>query len=99
MIRGTLYSCMLVRRSWYRSIVPILWSNPFKSVKAENSEKLMDTHLKFLPCETNSYYLKKQMLLKDGKNLLSLLGGTSSFIFDYPIYLKVLDCSHINQIY
>src|ERR1043165_6437247 len=88
----TLYSCMLVRRSWCRSAVPILWSNPFKLVKSGNAGKLLKTYVKFLPCEPVSTCLRKRMLLKDGKNLLSLLEGTSSFTFDYPTYLRVLDC-------
>ncbi|RIA95462.1 hypothetical protein C1645_486081 [Glomus cerebriforme] len=95
---GTLYSCMFVKRSWCRSIIPILWSNSFKYVKRENSGKLITTYLKFLSNDTDLSYLEERMLLKDGKNLLSLIRGESNFIFDYPIYLKELDCSYISQI-
>ncbi|GBC05361.1 hypothetical protein RclHR1_00620001 [Rhizophagus clarus] len=45
-----------------------------------------------------THYLEDRMLLKDGKNLLSLIGGGSNFVFDYPTYLEELDCSHISQI-
>ncbi|CAG8691009.1 10868_t:CDS:1 [Funneliformis caledonium] len=92
---GTLYSCLLVKRSWCRSIVPILWSNPFKSVKPGKAGKLMETYLKFLPCEPNQ---NAHLLLRNGKDLLSLLRGNSTFIFDYPIYLKVLDCLELNRV-
>src|SRR4051812_7767513 len=85
---GTLFSCMLVKRSWCRIIVPILWSNTFKCVKGENPRKLIGIYLRFLPSEAGTHYLEDRMLLKDGKNLLSLIGGESDFIFDYPIYLK-----------
>ncbi|PKC67711.1 hypothetical protein RhiirA1_417785 [Rhizophagus irregularis] len=95
---GTLFSCMLVKRSWCRIIVPILWGNSFKYVKGENTRKLIVLYLKFLPSEMGTHYLEDRMLLKDGRNLLSFIGGESNFMFDYPIYLKELDCSHISQI-
>ncbi|GES99908.1 hypothetical protein GLOIN_2v1644321 [Rhizophagus clarus] len=95
---GTLFSCILVKRSWCRIIVPILWRNSFKYVERKNYRKLIGIYLRFLPSEMGTHYLEDRMLLKDGKNLLSLIGGGSNFVFDYPTYLEELDCSHISQI-
>src|SRR5436305_4048075 len=62
----TLYSCILVNRSWFHSTAPILWKDPFHSI---NSVKTI------IKCLSKDFFKKNNIklsfeLLDDDKPLL-----------------------------
>ncbi|RIA92270.1 hypothetical protein C1645_820966 [Glomus cerebriforme] len=40
--KKTLYSCLLVNKTWCEIIIPILWKNPWKNLKERNKQLLLD---------------------------------------------------------
>ena len=57
--KSSLYSCLLVNRLWCKTVVPILWRDPWKWLKDFAREKrFLDTLYSQLP-EDSKVYLKK----------------------------------------
>nr|CAG8593759.1 8885_t:CDS:2 [Entrophospora candida] len=76
---NSLFSILLVNRTWCRVAVPILWSRPFELLKnRKNNYHIMTTYF--------------QCLEDDQKFPLQLL-KESSPSFDYPIFLRHLCCN------
>src|SRR5205809_5154054 len=50
--RKSLYSCLLVNRTWCETTVPILWKNPLKICPTYNKRKLFKVILLHLPEES-----------------------------------------------
>ncbi|KAF0523435.1 hypothetical protein F8M41_015396 [Gigaspora margarita] len=92
-----LFSSILVNRFWCRTLVPILWRNPFRLVKDANTNKLINTYILCLSNDPEPDYLSDFVILKDGQNVLQkLLKNSSRLTFDYPYFLRELSCSKIN---
>ncbi|PKY50776.1 hypothetical protein RhiirA4_467422 [Rhizophagus irregularis] len=52
-MRNTLYSCLLVDRTWYEMTVPILWKNPFRfHLKEKAHIIIINVILSYLPEES-----------------------------------------------
>ncbi|CAH1757942.1 5719_t:CDS:2 [Entrophospora sp. SA101] len=65
----TLYSCILVSRSWFRTVAPILWKDPF------HSKNSMKTMIRCLSKESKDFFVKNNIklsfeVLDDDKLLL-----------------------------
>ncbi|PKY52145.1 hypothetical protein RhiirA4_469598 [Rhizophagus irregularis] len=74
---STLYSCILVNRTWCRIAIPLLWEDPF----SPHDHRIIDCHLR------NSSENDKMKLKEYGiKNDLS-----SNTLFNYPSFIKCLD--------
>ncbi|CAG8493165.1 9537_t:CDS:1, partial [Dentiscutata heterogama] len=82
--RKALFSCALVSRLWCRSVIPLLWSNVFNIQLSHNNKeiKIIHTYVKCLP------EIQKLTLINNNINLQDLKPA----LFDYPKYLRVLNC-------
>ncbi|CAG8542382.1 17057_t:CDS:1 [Acaulospora colombiana] len=80
--RNSLYSCLLVNRSWCKVVAPLLWRAPFRTSIGPSLEpaKLIRTYLSCL-CERSKLYL-----INNGVRLPRLM----PVIFDYPSFLREL---------
>ncbi|PKK60170.1 hypothetical protein RhiirC2_793724 [Rhizophagus irregularis] len=45
---NTLYSCLLVNKTWCETTVPILWKDPWKRLKNGKERSLLNNHIKIL---------------------------------------------------
>jgi hypothetical protein len=87
--KGSLYSCLLVNRSWCKIIAPILWKSPFK----------LSNDLSFEPAKIIQVYIaclnrrSKQYLCNNGVILPTSL--VTSLMFDYPSFLRELKFSEL----
>src|SRR6266480_6381114 len=50
--RKSLYSCLLVNRTWCETTIPILWKDPLKLCPSDNKRILFDVILLHLPEES-----------------------------------------------
>ncbi|CAJ0856824.1 15822_t:CDS:2 [Entrophospora sp. SA101] len=74
----TLYSSILVNRTWCRTATPYLWKNPFKLVSHENVYKLICIYFKSMSSEIFiddrcTIVIKSIILLTCGAHILSLM--------------------------
>ncbi len=82
-VKKSLYSCLFVNRLWCKTIVPILWSNPWKFfIPCPKCMSLFKMMISFLPEESLSF------LLSQGINLFSFLYENP--LFDYISYIRNL---------
>src|SRR5260364_392243 len=70
----SLYSCLLVNRSWCRIIVPILWSKPAKNL---TDKKFINTCILALNKEEQALLIPFKISLPNNQKLL----------FDYTNYI------------
>jgi hypothetical protein len=89
-----LFSCALVSRGWCQTAVPILWSDPWKKIddyaliEKFDEEKHILLILTYISC-----------LSEDDRKILNSIGVISSDLtktrpsFDYPIFLRYLNCN------
>ncbi|CAG8707972.1 34909_t:CDS:1, partial [Racocetra persica] len=83
-----LFSCALVNRSWCRSAIPLLWSDVFNNHLSHNKEiKIIHTYVKGLPEIQKINLINNNLNLQDFKPTL----------FDYPKYLRVLNCLYFDN--
>ncbi|CAG8798593.1 42156_t:CDS:1 [Gigaspora margarita] len=87
--RKALFSCALVNRLWCRTVIPILWSNVFNNHLFHNNKeiKIIHTYIKCLPEIQKLTLINKNINLQDFKPAL----------FDYPKYLRVLNCLYFDN--
>jgi hypothetical protein len=85
----TIYSCLLVNKTWCEVIVPILWKNPWKYVYSEHKKRLR----KLLVDVIISH-------LSDEKiNKLKNLGyHFSNYLYRKPLFDYVSFCKHLNLV-
>ncbi|PKC75936.1 hypothetical protein RhiirA1_528316 [Rhizophagus irregularis] len=81
--KTTLFSCILINRSWSELAIPILWSRPFENPMYGNNINIFWTYISCLSIE------KKQLLANKG---IKLSDPKKKPLFDYPKYLKGFDC-------
>ena len=46
--KQTLFSCILVNKTWCETIIPILWRDPWKSLKKEKEKSLLNVIISHL---------------------------------------------------
>jgi hypothetical protein len=86
--KNTLCSCLLVNKTWCEIIIPILWKNPWKSLKKENERLLLSVMISHL-----SDVLKKKI----GKHKI-LTNSYQKPLFNYISYCRHLNLDEIQRI-
>jgi hypothetical protein len=88
----TLYSCILVNRSFCRIFIPVLWRNPFKFVKEDNKLiKIINTLIHCLnPSIKNDLVNKDLMILED-------IPITSQIYFKYHTLIKEFELNPLQR--
>src|SRR5581483_7618796 len=81
--KSSLFSCILLNRSWCKMAIPVLWSRPFANPMYGNNLNIFWTYISSLPID------KKRLLASRGIKLSNLKRKP---LFDYPKYLKGFDC-------
>ncbi|CAG8630444.1 21346_t:CDS:1 [Gigaspora margarita] len=83
--KGSLYSSLLVNRSWCKVVVPLLWRSPFRTVNGPSLEtaKVIQTYLTCLCEKSKAYLVSNGVILPP-----STTKGPA--IFDYPSFLREL---------
>ncbi|CAI2178774.1 19407_t:CDS:1 [Funneliformis geosporum] len=79
--KHSLFSCILVNKTWCEIVVSILWSEPFQIIK-EPSATLITTYLSCLDVN------EREILIKSGIDLSNLLKRKPSF--EYASFLRHL---------
>src|SRR5579871_700063 len=82
---NTLYSCILVNRSFCRIFIPILWKNPFKFVDAEKPQKLVEIFNTLIHCLDKSI---KEYLINEKSIKIEDLPSTPKAYFEYHTLIK-----------
>ncbi|GBB89104.1 hypothetical protein RclHR1_01580005 [Rhizophagus clarus] len=86
----TLFSCLMVNRTWCETVIPILWRNPWSyDINYDNKNYLF---------AIIAFYLSD-----DIKNFLTIQGGLlqiscKSLLFDYLSYCRSINIDIINRI-
>jgi hypothetical protein len=81
---STLYSCILINRTWCRLTIPLLWENPFS-----NPNK----NYQFIEIYLNEEDKKK--LNEYGINIKIPLNNNKTTLFNYPNFIKSLNLREI----
>jgi hypothetical protein len=89
---GTLYSCILVNRSWCRLTIPILWSDPFNNIKRKNPNNANLSIRTFISCLDDS---EKFSLTNE---FIKIPNSWKETLFDYPKYLKIFKYDHFGKL-
>ncbi|GBC04754.1 hypothetical protein RclHR1_05850003 [Rhizophagus clarus] len=88
--KKTLCSCLLVNKTWCKMIVPILWKNPWESLKREHEIILLKVIITHLSCDS------RKKIEAHIFNLLSNFHRNPSF--NYISYCKHLNLDEILRI-
>jgi hypothetical protein len=80
----TLYSCLLVNKSWCETVIPILWKDPWKNLIGEKEELLLKVIISHLSDES------RNKLNSQGIDFL-----TNSNIIK-PLFNYISFCKHFN---
>ncbi|PKK68582.1 hypothetical protein RhiirC2_782083 [Rhizophagus irregularis] len=86
-VRNTLYSCLLVNKTWCSVIIPILWKNPWSSKKSNNN--VIISHL------SNEAKKNLRNQIKNGKNASTILQRP---LYNYVSFCKYLDFYHLDEL-
>jgi hypothetical protein len=90
--KQTLYSCLLVDKTWCETVVPILWNNPWKFLKDAGELRKGELLINLI----NSY------LSDETRNNLKFYPGDSlkynKTLFNYVRFCKHLNLTEINEI-
>jgi hypothetical protein len=86
--KKTLFSCLLVNKTWCETTIPILWRNPWKSLKNENETLLLNVIISHLSNVSRN---------KIGKHKL-LTNSYQKPLFDYISYCRHLNLDEIRKI-
>ncbi|PKC63385.1 hypothetical protein RhiirA1_463835 [Rhizophagus irregularis] len=86
-VRNTLYSCLLVNKTWCSVIIPILWKNPWSSKKSNNN--VIISHL------SNEAKKNLRNQIKNGKNASTILQRP---LYNYVSFCKYLDFYHLDKL-
>ncbi|GBB95812.1 hypothetical protein RclHR1_02620003 [Rhizophagus clarus] len=81
--KPTLFTCILINRSWSEVAIPILWARPFENPMYGNNINIFWTYISCLPIE------KKVLLANKG---IKLSNPKKKPLFEYTKYLKGFDC-------
>ncbi|RHZ88235.1 hypothetical protein Glove_25g6 [Diversispora epigaea] len=99
--RNSLYSSILVNKSWCQSAIQILWNDPFQLVKYNNdnivtlsySNKYLIRTLLFC-IDVNSISQEDYQLINLSSNLSNL---SYSCLFNYPSFLRYLNANNLTS--
>ncbi|KAF0540722.1 hypothetical protein F8M41_006341 [Gigaspora margarita] len=85
-----LFSCALVNRSWCRSTIPLLWSDIFngKYPSPKKRVSIISMYVKCLPEIQRKTLIDNNIICQEDFNPI---------LFDYPKYLKFLNCRHFDH--
>src|SRR5581483_445633 len=79
--RKSLYSCLLVNKTWCVSVAPTLWKNPWKDLNKIRMKSLLNVIISHLPNETI------ENLKSQGIDLLE---------YQKPLFDYIRFCRHLN---
>ncbi|RIA99782.1 hypothetical protein C1645_811153 [Glomus cerebriforme] len=85
----TLYSCLLVNKTWCGIIIPILWKNPWKILKFGKEESLLNVIISHLSDEVRNNLIQ---------NIDFLINSYQRPLFNYISFCKHLDFEIIERI-
>src|SRR6266487_2619604 len=85
----SLYSCLLVNKTWCKTAMPILWKNPWKYLRCRKMKSLLSVIISHLPNET------KEVLKFNG---ISLLITQQKPLFNYINFIKYLELNRLKEI-
>src|ERR1044072_4117148 len=80
--KSTLYSCLLVDKTWCEMVVPVLWKDPWKSLNERKMKLLLNVIISHLPTESRNNLSQRVNFL------------TSSY--DKPFFDYISFCKHLN---
>ncbi|CAI2165398.1 16007_t:CDS:1 [Funneliformis geosporum] len=81
--KASLFSCVLLNRSWCKMAIPVLWSRPFENPMYGNNLNIFWIYISCLSMND------KQRLENKG---IRLSNPSQRPLFDYPKYLRGFDC-------
>ncbi|CAG8481627.1 2395_t:CDS:1 [Funneliformis mosseae] len=81
--KASLFSCILLNRSWCKMAIPVLWSRPFENPMYGNNLNIFWIYISCLSMN------EKQRLESKG---IRLSKPSQRPLFDYPKYLRGFDC-------
>jgi hypothetical protein len=79
--KNTLYSCLLVNKTWCETTIPILWRNPWKSLKEKNEGLLLSVIISHLSNVTRKKIRKNKLLTN---------------FYQKPLFNYISFCRHLN---
>ncbi|RGB23792.1 hypothetical protein C1646_773992 [Rhizophagus diaphanus] len=86
-VRNTLYSCLLVNKTWCSVIIPILWKNPWSKKKSNNN--VIISHL------SNEAKENLSNKIKNGNNASTILQRP---LYNYVSFCKYLDFYYLDEL-
>ncbi|CAB4414815.1 unnamed protein product [Rhizophagus irregularis] len=86
-IRNTLYSCLLVNKTWCSVIIPILWKNPWSD--NTSNKNVIISHL------SNEAKENLSNQIKNGKNASTILQRP---LYNYVSFCKYLDFYYLDKL-
>src|SRR6266536_2427195 len=90
--KNSLYSCLLVNKTWCEIIIPILWKNPWKYLRRGNDKLLLKVIISHLSDESKNDLSQEINFLK---------GSYESYqkpLFDYISFCRYLNLREIEKI-
>src|SRR6266508_4332535 len=79
--KKSLYSCLLVNKTWCEIIIPILWKNPWDNLKS-GKDKLFSVIISHLSDETRNYLSQEIDFLTN--------------LYQKPLFNYISFCKHLN---
>ncbi|CAG8735801.1 20766_t:CDS:1, partial [Rhizophagus irregularis] len=86
---NTLYSCLLVNKTWCETIVPTLWKDPWKRLKNGKERSLLNVIISHLSKESRNNL---------GQHFDFLIDSYQNSIFDYISFCRHLNLNEIQRI-
>jgi hypothetical protein len=86
----SIYCCILINKAWSYTTIPFLWRNPFEIISNGNFSKAPKIIQTYILCLSD---IDKLHLIYEGFNI----SKTESAFFDYPSYIKEINCNLVNK--
>ncbi|RIA80088.1 hypothetical protein C1645_839323 [Glomus cerebriforme] len=86
----SLYSCLLVNKTWCEIIIPIIWINPWKFLKPEKKKLFLNVIISHLSDES-----RKNL----SQDIDFLMNSYQRPLFNYISFCKYLDFNHIFDLF
>src|SRR5437870_5348655 len=86
----TLYTCILIDRSWCNVGIQYLWANPFQLFYSRERSRVENLLVTFIECFTDI-----ENVTGESDNLAKKY--SKNYPFDYSSYLKSIDSKHVSS--
>ncbi|GBB88703.1 hypothetical protein RclHR1_15270004 [Rhizophagus clarus] len=81
----TLRSCIFINKTWCETSIPILWRDPWKSLKRDKEKSLLNVIISHLSDESRRMLMKRKLLKKSHRHR-------------NPLFSYINFCRHLNLI-